>query len=164
MKQRVLAICLLLVTLPLCAWNDVTVDLYAGWSWLPFGYDYYGGHHHRHHHHHRHSSYWGWPYAEMFMPLNRFGVLPDEPYYGYFGAPYYWGFGSGVRIKLNERGGASLPDTPLLPELPGSAPLEPRDPQREKAWSTDINAFLGTLPLPDFSTTSATNIPAPASN
>ena len=129
MKQRAIII-LLLMAHSLRAQNDTAIDLYAGWSWMPFGYYhspyYYGG---------RYPCWYASPYAGVTVPL-----------YGYTGYdPFYRGFDYGVRVRLNDAPTFPYPADPLLPPPPGSAPLDVRDPQREALWADEINALLGSL-------------------
>ena len=137
MKPRVIII-LLAIAHSLCAEGDTAVDLYAGWSWMPFGYCYhspyyYGG---------RYPYWHAWPYAGVAVPLVGGGV-PPHGHTGY--APYCGGFEYGVRVRLNDPPAFPDPTDSLLPPLPGSAPLDVRDPQREAAWTREINSLLGSL-------------------
>jgi hypothetical protein len=157
MNQRVIAVSLLLAAQALCARDDATVDLYAGWSWMPFGYYYdapyrYGG---------RYPYWHPWPYAGVMVPLDGDGGPLRGPLYGYTGyAPSYWGFEHGVRLRLNDAEKFPAPADPLLPPLPGSAPLDLRDPRREEAWAQEIDSFLGSLGSPEwFPSAAATNAP-----
>jgi hypothetical protein len=151
MKQRIIVIGLLLAAQTLCAKNDnTTVDLYAGWSWLPYRF-YEDGPYRYGHFPYR----WSWP-----LPLRTSKSPLGDSLYGYTGySPAYWGFENGVRLRL--RGAREFPaaiDPP--PPLPGSAPLELRDPQREAAWMREIADFLGALQSPGSpSAAAATNAP-----
>jgi len=139
MKQRCLFIFLAMAARVLFAGDAPTVDLYAGWSWSPFSYYNYP---------YRYGGYPFWdsyPHAGLMVPLDgRDESLPYFPH-GYTGYEPFWGYEYGVRIRL--KGDREYPalSGELLPPLPGSAPLAPRDPQREKSWDRDIETFLGTL-------------------
>jgi len=123
----------------LCAGDDPSVDLFAGWNWSPFPYydDPY-----------RFGGYpYGWPWAGagVIVPLN--GSNRGTPYLpcGYYGYEPFWGYGYGVRLNLKgTREHPELSKVPFPPQ-PGAAPLEPHDPPHEKQWDRDIETFLGEL-------------------
>ena len=126
MNPRVIVMFMLLAVQAFYTRGDATVDLYAGWRWMPFGY-YYD------------DFYW---YRGGY-PLRRADPFPFNGYTGY--VPACWYFDHYVRVRLNNaREFPSVAD-PLLPPFAGSAPLGLRDPQREALWADDINALLGSL-------------------
>ena len=139
MKQRCLFLLLILAARALSAGDAPAADLYAGWSWSPFPFYHdpcrYGGY-----------PFWGvCPHAGLGAPFEGGdGRRPDFPL-GHTGCAPFWGYEYGVRIRL--KGDRSLPSLSgeLLPPLPGSAPLAPRDPQHEKNWDRDFESFLGAF-------------------
>jgi hypothetical protein len=158
MKQCAIALCLLLAAQTLRARDDTTVDLYAGWSWMPFGTGYNGPCRYGY------PSYWRFlPYTSLVLPLRGSQAPMTRPFYDYTGhALSHWDCEHSVRVRLNDA--REFPATsdlllPSLPPLPGDAPLDLRDPQREEAWTREIDAFLGSLAAPDWPAPAATNAP-----
>ena len=156
MNPRVIVLFLVLSAQALCARDDTTVDLYAGWSWTPFSY-----YHHSPYYYGHHYPYWyPWPYAGAVFPLNGGDDVRRDPFYGHAGyIPAYAGFEYGVRLRLNNASPFPVPDGPLLPPPAGSAPLDLRDPLREEPWTREINALLGSLRQTDWPVSSMTNAP-----
>jgi hypothetical protein len=157
MKQRIIAFCLLLAAPLLAREDDSTLEFYVGWSWMPFGHYYEapyryentdpGGHH--------------WTFSGLSSLLG--GAAPyDYPRYDYtrFSPFFYRGFEYGTRLRLVDGRELPVPADTLLPPLPGSAPLDLRDPQREAAWTREINAFLGSLEPPEAPAPAVIHAPA----
>ncbi len=139
MKQRALLIFLMLTAPVLCAGDAPTVDLFAGWSWSPFPYYDYP---------YRSVGYpfWRpWPHAGVSVPLDGCDDTQTWFPYGYYGYEPFWGYEYGIRLKLNGTHDDPSLSAGLLPPPPGSAPLQPHDPLREKSWDRDIESFLSTL-------------------
>ena len=136
MKARIAFIFLLMATGVLTAGEDSIVDLYAGWSWMPFSYyDYpyrYGGY-----------PLGGLgPQAGIAVPLSACDDTTLSAPYGY--GPF-WGYAYGVRLKLKRSREFTALSESLLPPPPGSAPLEAHNLQLEKQWDKEIEPFLGAL-------------------
>ena len=130
-----------------------TLELFAGWGWYPFLYDDGPARY-------RPCPYWyPMPMAGIAMPLYGQGGDPFLTPYGCYGYAPYWGFGYGTRLALKEPSlFPSLSQSLLSADLPGSAPLAPRQPQRERRWDEDIERFLSGLGSDPFSR-SSTNMP-----
>ena len=141
MNRHLLRLTLLLTARLLCAIETPTVDLYAGWSWLPYGYSWYDPYRYPYS-----SAGWPWrPHAGILFPLDGGDRLLRNGPYGYYGygyAPYGWGFDYGVRMRLDDRPLFAMPDDPHTPPLPGSAPLTLRDPSEEESWTRAFNELL----------------------
>ncbi len=141
MKQRLtlFTICLLMAQL-LCATDDPSLDLYAGWRWMPFSDSILAPYHDRG------SPYWrSWsPTAGIGVPLMGHAFPYPSPYgysgYGY--APYGWGLDYGVYVRLDNRPLFALPDNSHSTPIPGSAPIKLRDPDQEEIWSRAFEILL----------------------
>jgi len=111
------------------------VDLFAGWRVSPFRYDAYP-----------YGAFpWGYPYPAVGLGLpfpsrDRWG---RDPYLADWGSPYGWGYGYGVRLRLREPRYAPALSDGLARPLPGSAPTEIRDPERERAWEREFLSVFG---------------------
>lgn len=162
-NKHLIMLTLLLATRLLCADNSPAVDLYAGWSWLPYGYGWRSPYRYS-----DSSAGWLWrPHAGLLFPLyGRDHLLRGGPYgysgYGY--TPYSWGLDSGVRIRLDERPLFTVPDDPHAPPLPGSAPLTLRDPSQEENWTRALNDLLDGHDLDAWRIRAVTNAPAHSPN
>ena len=116
-----------------------TLNLSATWNWPPRSYydspDRAGG-----------TSLWRQlQYAGILTPIDeRDGFRPYFPY-GYYGHDLMWGYDYRVQLKMHDA--LYFPDvhTPAPFFLPGAAPLEPRDAQREDSWDLAIANFLTGL-------------------
>ena len=149
MKRLVLFACLAASSLTLRGDDTPTVDLFAGWSWSPFCYDRFP------------YGYYPYPrgyapYAGVGLPLDRWG-RPGDPF-GYTGYGPFWGYDYGVRIRLKEPRYAPALSEGLLSPLPGSAPTESRDPERERNWQRDLETLVGRRGMDE--PPSPTNAPA----
>ncbi|MEI7902501.1 MAG: hypothetical protein WCK89_19805 [bacterium] len=131
MKRLSLFACLFAATFILKGDDAPTLDLVAGWSWWPYYYDRYP---------YGYGPYgWGYPAVGVGLPLN----CGESRYpYGYYGYAPFCGYGYGVRINLTDTRYLPVLSEGLLQPFPGSAPTEPRDPQREKRWDRDLETFL----------------------
>ena len=149
MKRLALFACLVASSLALRGDDAPTVDIVAGWSWWPFCYDrgpYGYGPYPR-----------GYsPYVGAGFPLDRWDRYVDP--FGYTGYAPFWGYEYGVRIRLNEPRYAPALSEGLLRPLPGSAPTELRDPDRERDWLRDLETLFGRRGVGE--PTSQTNAPA----
>ena len=163
MNKHLTVLTLLLAARLLCAADTPAVDLYAGWSWLPYGYGWHGPYRSPYA-----SAGWPWqPHAGILFPLDGPDRLLRGGPYGYSGygySPYSWGFDYGVRIRLDERPLFAMPDDPHAPTLPGAAPLTLRDPSHEENWTRAFNDLLDGHDLEAWRIRAATNGPAHSPN
>jgi hypothetical protein len=117
-------------------WEEPSVDLFAGWWVSPFRYGAYP------------YGVFPWrcpdPVVGLGVPLYFRDGRAHDPYFADWGCyPYGWGYGQRVRLRLVEpRYAPALSDELSLP-LPGSAPTELRDPERERAWEREFLRILG---------------------
>ncbi|HRR33312.1 MAG TPA: hypothetical protein P5026_04385 [Kiritimatiellia bacterium] len=138
MIRRLCALMVLLVTAGIVrGGEEPSVDLYTGWWVSPFRYD---------------GAYpfgpfpWGYPgpVVGLDVPLSLRGGRYRDPYLADWGYPFgwEWGYGQRVRLRLREPRYAPLLSDEWAWPLPGSAPTELRDPERERAWERE---FLNIL-------------------
>lgn len=131
-----------------------SVDLFAGWSWMPFPYSAYP---------YYDWNYPGWPmrpYTGVLVPLDRRDAAACRypcPY-GVAGYDPYWWPGYTVHVRLFDPCTFPALSTGLLPPMPGTAPLAPHNRERESQWDRDIQPFLQAI-TPEWwcGQTSATN-------
>jgi hypothetical protein len=105
------------------ALEEPTVDLFAGWSWWPYPWDY--------------PYAWG-PCAGVGYPIG-FDRVYDPYLCGY---PYGWGYGTHYRLWPNRK--RLHPPDELYPMLPGAAPTELRSTEQKTVWDSELEAFLNT--------------------
>jgi len=141
-----------LVAFAMCADQPPTVELFTGWTWLPY-------------------SYYGRPYRDGYFP---YGWGPSvgiaQPLYGYpydpflYGDPYgpsYWGWGYGVRYRLLPDRAFSSNPRPDYESLPGAAPTTLRTNESKIAWDDRLEAFLGGTNAPPAQAPRASPAPVP---
>lgn len=128
----------LVLAAPLIRADDSpSIDLFAGWGWLPYAYGgdpyFYRG-----------DPYWRpAPYAGLSATLyGNSPWFPPDNLYGGYGWPPFWGCGYGVRLALKDAFISPPTQLGLLPDPPGSAPLELRDTEKERDWSQDLAHIL----------------------
>lgn len=117
----------------LAADDSTAVDLFAGWSYMPYPYCWHPGY--------GYSPFWG-----VGVPLCGPPYAARSPYFADYFDPY-WGYDYGVRYRI-------WPNRPHLrgpggdaPYVPGAAPTEPRASERKTEWDREIERFL-KAPLP----------------
>ena len=142
MKLTGILFCLTLMgsLFPVSAEESPTVEIFTGWTWLPY-------------------PYYGRPYRYGYVPYGcspRIGI--EHPLYGYGHegypglydpySPYFGGYGSSVRYRLKADRIFLSSSEQGLPPLPGSAPTELLASEHKTSWDQAIETFLKTTNTP----------------